>query len=196
VTSLPRTGAFGASLAQYVLDGLHDAILVVDANCMVQFINRHARELLSMLPGLKVEDGRLVERAGARGPRLTGCIREVIAGPCGRRFIAFTRTRRINACVERVEGTSSVKCAAVVLVDVDAPVCPSPEMLRDLYRLTPAEATLANLFYLGKTAAQIAAERRVSINTIRTQLKSILSKTDMPDQLCLMRLLARLPTLT
>ena len=52
-----------------------------------------------------------------------------------------------------------------------------PEMLAVLYGLTPAEAHLAAGLVSYRTLEQIAAERRLSRETLRTQLKQLFAKT-------------------
>ena len=51
------------------------------------------------------------------------------------------------------------------------------EAVRCLYGLTDAEAAVVEGLVRGLTLGEIAAERRASIHTVRTQMKSVLSKT-------------------
>ena len=83
-----------------------------------------------------------------------------------------------------------VRAAAVVFVsdperDARAPV----DVLRTLYGLTRAEARLAVVLAAGRTPQAAAAELGVSPHTVRSQLKSVLQKTDTRRQSDLMRLL-------
>ena len=55
-------------------------------------------------------------------------------------------------------------------------------LLGQLYRLTPAEADLAALIGQGESLDDAAVLRGVSINTLRSQLKSIFRKTDTRTQ--------------
>ena len=64
-----------------------------------------------------------------------------------------------------------------------------------LFGLTPAEARLALALAAGSSLAEYAAERKVSENTLRTQLSYILRKTDTGNQRELVRLLSLLPPL-
>ena len=63
------------------------------------------------------------------------------------------------------------------------------EMIEFLFGLTPAEAAVARDIGLGKSPAQIAAERRLSDHTVRDYLKRIYDKLDVHKQTDLMRLM-------
>ncbi len=70
----------------------------------------------------------------------------------------------------------------------------NPRALQGLFDLTPAEARIANGLLDGKTLGQIAVDRNISVQTVRTQLKSVLSKTRTSRQVDLVRLLASTQT--
>ena len=57
-----------------------------------------------------------------------------------------------------------------------APSVPPPEILCDLFGLTASEAAVAVALARGTTAAHVAIARRVSVDTVRTQLRVVLSK--------------------
>jgi DNA-binding CsgD family transcriptional regulator len=60
-----------------------------------------------------------------------------------------------------------------------------------MFGLTRSEALLANALVNGRTLQQIAVAHNVSLNTIRTQLKSVLIKTGTNRQSELVALLLR-----
>lgn len=62
-----------------------------------------------------------------------------------------------------------------------------------LFNLTPAEGALANGLMRGLSIEEFANERKVSIETVRTQSKSLLAKTGSRRQAELVAMLARLP---
>ena len=62
------------------------------------------------------------------------------------------------------------------------------EVLESLYQLTAAEAELVRLLSQGFSLDEAARERGVTINTARSQLKQVFSKTDTRRQGELMRL--------
>ena len=67
------------------------------------------------------------------------------------------------------------------------------QVVRQSGGLTQAEAEIAALVAGGQTAAKIASFRRVSLHTVRSQIKSIYFKTDVSSQAQLTRLVKALP---
>jgi DNA-binding CsgD family transcriptional regulator len=68
-----------------------------------------------------------------------------------------------------------------------------PEALRALFGISAAEARLVNALLAGRTAQQYAEERGLSIETVRSQLKAALAKTNTRSQGQLIAALAVLP---
>ncbi|WP_323033987.1 alpha/beta fold hydrolase [Paracoccus sp. (in: a-proteobacteria)] len=64
------------------------------------------------------------------------------------------------------------------------------ERLQQAFGLTQAESEVAHLFFRMRNLESIAAERGVSLLTVRTQIKSIMAKMGAPSNIDLMRLLA------
>jgi DNA-binding CsgD family transcriptional regulator len=62
------------------------------------------------------------------------------------------------------------------------------EVLQNLYQLTSAEAELVQLLSQGFSLDEASQQRGVTINTARSQLKQVFSKTDTRRQGELMRL--------
>jgi DNA-binding CsgD family transcriptional regulator len=67
--------------------------------------------------------------------------------------------------------------AALILTPVTLPQAPPVELVQSLFDLTPAEARVARSLASGKTVEEIAAESRVSANTVRTHVRGVLEKT-------------------
>jgi DNA-binding CsgD family transcriptional regulator len=65
----------------------------------------------------------------------------------------------------------------LVLTPVNSNRMPSTDLIQGLFDLTAAEARVARNIAKGETLEQIATSNSVSVNTIRTQLRSILEKT-------------------
>lgn len=81
--------------------------------------------------------------------------------------------------------------AIVILVDPDRRTIPPYDLLRALYGLSPAEARLACVLAEGGSLPEFAAEKGVSLNTARSQLKSVFRKTGIDRQTGLVRLITR-----
>ena len=82
----------------------------------------------------------------------------------------------------------------LLLVACDPELSPVPpaSMLSDMFRLTPAEASVAVGIASGKQLAEIAADGGVKIETVRVHSKAIFSKTGTRGQAELAALVTRL----
>jgi DNA-binding CsgD family transcriptional regulator len=84
-----------------------------------------------------------------------------------------------------------VHCAVVlVMTPVTLPHAPPVELVQSLFDLTPTEARVARSLASGKTVDDIAADRGVSPNTIRTHVRGVLEKTGCARQAQVVALLA------
>ena len=83
----------------------------------------------------------------------------------------------------------------LILIDLATRPMPNRVALERIYRLTPAEARLAVLLGGGATLIEAGQSLRISIATVRTQLRSIFDKTHTHRQAELVILLARLSAL-
>jgi DNA-binding CsgD family transcriptional regulator len=72
------------------------------------------------------------------------------------------------------------------------PVCPDPQILRELFGLTLAEAEVAQALMGGATKEAVATLRHSQVSTVRTQVRSILEKTGAANLRDLERILAGL----
>ena len=86
--------------------------------------------------------------------------------------------------------------ALLVVTPVTAPDAPMTEVLTGLFDLTPAEARVAGGVSRGMSLDEIAAAHALSKETVRTQLKAVMSKTgtERQSELALLLSGARLPT--
>ena len=83
--------------------------------------------------------------------------------------------------------------ALVFVQDPDQKPVSRGEALRTLYGLTPSEAQLADLLLAGESLADAAEKRRITEQSARTQLKTILRKTGTNRQTDLIRLMLSIP---
>lgn len=82
-------------------------------------------------------------------------------------------------------------CALLVLAETRPCVRLSPQLLQQLFDFTPAEARIAVLVGTrGATLSRIAADAGLSINTAKSQIRSVFQKTGTERQADLVRLLA------
>lgn len=83
--------------------------------------------------------------------------------------------------------------AALVLILLDPEECPEPShtLLQQVFGLTRGEARLTNHLLCGHSLHDIALVTGVSITTVRSQIKSVLSKTHTRRQAQLVGLLTK-----
>lgn len=101
-------------------------------------------------------------------------------------FIAHVLPLRLSG-LDLFAGAMSI----VFLTPVTEQRSPGPELLQALFDLTPAEARIASLVIDGKSVDSISKIQSVSLNTVRTQLKSVFMKTGVDRQVDLVRLLGQ-----
>jgi DNA-binding CsgD family transcriptional regulator len=188
------------------IDSLSFGLIVVDAAARPLLMNRMAESYLGpgrgMLGGnsgrpLRAESAvetaafhRLVHEATASPASEAGAMQLSRAPPQAPLMLLVSPLVGRQATVLAVG-----KIAALIVIhDPAQKATPPHRVMRDLFGLTAAEADLAGGLALGARLEEIAEEQGVKLSTIRTQLKSLLSKTDTDRQASLVRLLTRLST--
>ena len=81
----------------------------------------------------------------------------------------------------------------LIVTPVTAPIPPDTGLIQGLFDLTPAEARVACAIVTGMTLADIAENHHVTVETVRTQMKAVLSKTGVHRQSDIAVKLAALP---
>jgi DNA-binding CsgD family transcriptional regulator/PAS domain-containing protein len=85
--------------------------------------------------------------------------------------------------------------AALVCADPHAAVGSLTLALQTVYEMTPAEAALTDALVSGLSLAQFAEQRSVTLNTVRTQLKSAAAKVGAKRQVDLVRVVLTGPAM-
>jgi DNA-binding CsgD family transcriptional regulator/PAS domain-containing protein len=185
------------------LDALALGVVVVTADDAIVFANTTAETLAHSDEGLRL-GGRL-SGLGAMQPReaqaLRGLVYAVTHGGAGGMLRVTRRTQPPLAVLvaplpTRLHpATALAPSLALVLITepADSHRLAVPA-LQQLFGLTAAEAGVALALAAGHSAEEIAAERRVSVPTVRTQIRQILAKTGALHLRDLVRLLAGLAT--
>lgn len=193
--TLASDRAKGARL-QDIVDRTGEAILRLDRNLRVIAISSAAEHLLAKRDGLILEGQRLVPPMGIRADLRAAIAAIVDRTPDARTALLCPRPsgRRPYRLVLLPAGFEG---SAGVLLRIDdpdnAPSSGWQRRLRDAYRLSAMEADLAERLLAEHSLDEIAAQRDVARETIRTQLKSLLHKTGTNRQSTLVKLLATFP---
>jgi DNA-binding CsgD family transcriptional regulator len=146
--------------------------------------------------GLVLRGNRLAATDRASDVRLQASIGIVllsVEGKGDRRSVGIRRSARppFAVHIHRLAHETHPKLLLVACDPELSPVLPAG-ILSDMFKLTPAEARVAVGIASGKQLAEIAAERRVKIETVRAHSKTVFSKTQTRGQAELAALVTRL----
>jgi DNA-binding CsgD family transcriptional regulator len=191
----------GLTAATAALDRFPTGIVAVNSDAKVILTNRTAEEILKSGDGLISRDGL---RAASR--EQTAKLRNVIAAVSMQRDSAIPKLETLVQ-VDRPSGSTPFEVlvaplpahsslrrgatAVLFITDPDAEAALDSRKLRELFGLTPAEIRLSIALVKGKSVAQYAREAAISLNTARTHIKRIYSKTGVRRQSELVRLLLK-----
>ncbi len=187
-------------IAAAALEASNGPLLVVDRNGRLLHANMSAEALLQLGDGLSAGSAGL-EAANTQGRRALHRMLSATPGRGGAAWLDRPSGKPALAAIAiplkphlATPGLGS-HCEPAFLLSIADPeaTLPVSAHLAELYGLTPAEQLLAADLLAGEDVQSIAARRRRSVNTVRTQLSSLLQKTGARRQSDLIRLLARLP---
>ncbi len=192
-----RTNCYQTTAA---LNKLADAILLTDKGGRIVRTNVAAERLFIKDGILRSISGRLHAVDDVHTERLreliaqAACIKRDDAGKCGGSMILESPDgSRWGVTVVPLRPSATIfdltdqHLALVVLSAIKASISLT-DRLRQAFSLTQAEARLANQVIQGKRLDDIAAEGRVRVTTLRSQLKSVFSKTSTSRQAELVKL--------
>lgn len=176
-------------------DTFRHGLILVAPSARILYANRTADAILSANDGLTTHHGvlqsshirtadALRHAAAAAAPAAGGCPTSTsltCPRPSGRRPHIVHITPHGNALPH--------SRALVTIVDPDRTPTPTPAMLRQLYRLTPSEVSVAMRIAQGANIKPIADELSISAETVRTHLRHVFEKTQTRRQAELTRLL-------
>jgi DNA-binding CsgD family transcriptional regulator len=171
-------------------------LVLLDARASVLFASERAHELLARRQGAQVEHGRLRSLRGLEDRSLARALSRLLAGTSAATALcvdlqAQGRVGPLRLLLMRAAAQAGAQGAVLALAfEQDAPArLPGRDLLREIYGLSAAEAELASLLLSGCSLAEAARSRSVSMNTAKSQLRSVLRKTASRNQAELMRTL-------
>ena len=189
----PVGSAIPAALLQAVLDGLEQAVVVLDAQGGLAYWNHAARRRLHAV-GWALDDGRLVAHERAVSVALSRALHSACA--LGRMsLLALSSSDQVgHAALAPVQMQG--RRWAMLLLDREK-LCGAIEM--QLFAagngLTLAESRVLAQLVHGLRPAQIAREHGVSSSTVLSQVAALRAKTQSTSIVNLLARLSRLPTL-
>jgi DNA-binding CsgD family transcriptional regulator len=161
------------------LIGLPAAILdvngrVLAANSLIQELRNHVRWLPSNEVALTDHSANVLLRNAIR--ELTNPFAPVVRSfPVGRGSVEPVVVHLIPATMSARELFNG-GFGILAVTPITAPEPPDTALIQGLFDLTPAEARVAGGIIAGKTIKEMAACHAVGMETVRSQMKSVLSK--------------------
>jgi DNA-binding CsgD family transcriptional regulator len=197
------------SVTAGVLDRSPRGVILLDARGKVVMVSRPALAILEARDGLMFEDNGIRALLPTENVRLKKLVLEAAAGhdtaapSPGESAMLVTRhsvSTPISVLVTPVRGSKSFpeepRARAAVYIH-DPERCPehAPEVLKGLYGFTDAEARLAVCILRGLSLEESSVRLGITLNTARTHLKRLFTKTDTNRQGELVRVLLESPAM-
>lgn len=152
------------------LDRIAVGVILLGAGSEVLHLNVVAQGIVDAADGIGMSGRRLVVNSAA-----PGVSRAVSACGEGRAF-RVPRPSGASDYIVTVLPGGGVMSGAVFIADPLATGA-RPELLCQVWGLTPAEARIAMALLAGRTPGEIAVWYRVSESTVRTQIRAVFDKT-------------------
>lgn len=188
-----------AQALERIFESCARATLLLDAKGRIVLANPAAELVLESGDGVAQRDGVLHVADGDARARYLRLLRQAVTRPAAidDDVIALPRASGRRAYVLRLTplriphkaDLASVARVAVSIVDPAAATVLARRALERALELTPAEARVAAAFASTGSLADTAAALLISVNTVKTHLSRILTKTGTRNQADLMRLL-------
>jgi len=193
----------GQNLLSSSLDVLAMPTLLFDEFGRLAHSNRSADALLAGRQALWVEHGHLVTRDAEATRNLNLELTKVLRASQGQAstlngVVSLPRRGRTPLVLMlaplRLKDEARKQGAALLFVfDPEATPSITADTVRQLFGLSKREAELAAALCSGQTLDELATARGTSINTVRSQLKSVFNKTGTSRQADLVSLLLASP---
>ena len=181
-----------------ILDHLSIPILLVDRNANVGYANLTARSLVADGVSLTIVDHIFSGRHRDGAASLRAAIVDTCVNGVGHAIVMENGpSRPIVVVTMPFAGNRPADNRALVLLR--SGVGPSDVLLnslRELFKLSSSEAEIAVALGGGANINEVARERGVKRNTLRSQLASIMERTGTHRQAELVALIARIDALT
>lgn len=189
-----------AHSAEAVLSLLPLGVVLVSERLRLHSANRMAHGLLGQHKGLMLDAGQhLVATSIEANRALQQHLGWATGDAAHQEAMAFRSLHvqgahgRLHLGIAPLPAKVSEACVpdaaavAVFVSDPDAVLPTLPDVLCQTYRLTKAEAQLTAALAQGLTLVEVAQQRGLSMNTVRTQLKSASAKVGVRRQADLVR---------
>ncbi|MFQ5635496.1 MAG: helix-turn-helix transcriptional regulator [Gammaproteobacteria bacterium] len=189
-----------------VLEDAPRSIMIIGQAGEVTYRNLAARKLLARNDGLSLQDGRFTVADATARDRVEEFLQaaraaEQPASEAERLMIVVPRESdgspyklvmyRLPFDRQQAALDQSQSLAVALVYDPSTLNQLNENLLRTFYNLTHAETALAQALFDGRALPEASADLGISVNTSRTQLRSIFRKVGVHSQAALMQELAK-----
>jgi len=171
-----------ATYLDAALNHIDTGVFLVDGELHLLHANAAAVALLERDTVLRLHGDKLLQDAGCGERSLARVVRAVLAAGQGPQALCLLRCQHqpllLTVAPFQPQDVLPVlpPCAIVMVADPESRRL-SRDILRQLFDLTPAEASVAQALAHGEALEDIAAELAVSLATIKTHLQKLFRKT-------------------
>lgn len=176
------------ALHEAALDQITAGVLLLEADHHIRFANRSAEALMRQIPKRQDLLAALTQMSQqAQKGRFVG---RQLATPLGTVYAiaCAPRARAIACSMRQTQG-----CVIWLLNPASAHQTPL-QLAAQMFSLTPAEHKVLGLLQAGHAPKSVADQLHTELSTVRSQLSSILHKTNTSRQQELLQLLAAFPS--
>jgi len=190
-------GSVFSPLGRFILDRLDRGVVLLDARGCIVDANSHALHVIRNCSGISVRAGRLSFADRELDQQLRDGLASHGSSRRSERAVLAARVRCRGSepyCVvirALAPETHERKVSFLALLYAPNGLQGiSIEVLRQVYGLTPAQASVARSLFAGHSVEETARALDLSLNTVRTHLKQIFTKCGVNSQAELLHLLA------
>jgi DNA-binding CsgD family transcriptional regulator/PAS domain-containing protein len=190
-----------------ILDGLSAGMILVDANGRIAHANAAGNAILDAADFLRTCCGRLVARDAPINAALHEILAAADAGDAvlgikgialpltahdGERYVAHVLP--LTSGARRRAGLAHNAAVALFVRKVALAASPPPEVIGEMYKLTPTELRVLLAIVDIGGVPEVAAALGVAVTTVKTHLSRLFAKTGVARQADLVKLVAGFST--
>ncbi|MEN9756000.1 MAG: hypothetical protein RL755_187 [Pseudomonadota bacterium] len=192
---------YAQGFSTMAMDALSLAILIVDEQGAVKYINTCAKQLLNTkIRSLTIKDDYLSAISFSDKSKLSAFITAATSTEEIRSAMFLHDDEVRQVFITPLSSMSSFMLnvnmpLALILITEPNETLSEIQLMGKLYDLSPAELRVASALLAGKSPGEYAHEVGLTLHTVRSQLKNLFSKTYTRRQSELVALLSKLPPL-
>lgn len=185
-----------SSLKAQALDQMTAGVAIVNRLLCVEEANETCRSILARADGLSLVHSRLECRSRRDHALLMQAVSSALHGANRSETVAISRMEGAQPYVVRAAVNTGADLAAprhclLMIVDPDSAAQSSTSIWRAMFDLTECELLIAEGMVSGLRIADIAEQRGVSVETVRSQTKRMYERLNVSSQAAAAALLSR-----